>query len=69
MTIGKEFTTIATIAGFDIAIREDKYNQYTVTYGQQKRIGLDYYAACKEIGQCVMHALACDGVITIGDDE
>ena len=54
---------VATIAGFDISIEQTSANQFTVTYGQQTRAGLDYYDAAREIGLCAMHALACDGGI------
>jgi hypothetical protein len=54
---------VAKIAGFEIAIKQIGHNQFTVTYGQQTRTGLDYYDAAREIGSCVMHALTCDGSI------
>jgi hypothetical protein len=34
---------------------------FRVTYGAQIKDGLTYAAAAKEYGQCVFHALACNG--------
>lgn len=34
---------------------------YTVTYAKYVRQGLRYDAACRELGECLMHVLGCDG--------
>lgn len=67
-------TTIATIAGFPITLDQvpprpnsARGPSYTVTYGQQTRTGLDYYDAARELGLCIMHALALDGSIILED--
>jgi len=65
-------TIIATIAGFPISLEQvpprpnsARGPSYTVRYGQQVRTGLDYYDAARELGLCVMHALAADGSIIL----
>lgn len=40
-----------------------KDKRFTVTYGLQVKSGLGYSAACTELGQCLMHHLACEGLI------
>jgi hypothetical protein len=34
---------------------------FRITYGKQVRENLTYADACHEFGECVFHALACDG--------
>lgn len=36
--------------------------RFIVTYGLQVKSGLDHSEAAREIGCCLMHALACTGV-------
>lgn len=45
---------------------------FTVTYGKQVKSGLTYNDAACELGDCIMHALACNGKLDnreIGEDE
>lgn len=35
---------------------------FRVTYGLQQHDGLTYTEACKEIGQCILHHLCCEGI-------
>ena len=56
---------VAIIAGFPITVRQTSGNKFTVTYGYQSCTGLDYYSAAREVGECIMHALACDGAINL----
>lgn len=53
------------IAGYDIDLHETRRVGrpaiYMVAYGQQIKDNLDYWGACKELGSCIMHALACEG--------
>ena len=34
---------------------------FTVTYGLQVKQNLTYAEAARELGECIFHALACDG--------
>lgn len=36
---------------------------FTVTYGLQVKPGLSYAEAAKELGECLLHAANCDGLI------
>lgn len=40
---------------------EDKRGHFRVTYGLQVKDNLTYAQASKEFGECVFHALACEG--------
>ena len=54
--------TLDTIAGaHDIALDQQGKDRFRVTYGVQVKEGLTYAEAAKELGVCIMHALACDG--------
>lgn len=35
---------------------------FTVTYGLQRKTGLTYEQACKEIGACILHLQCCNGI-------
>lgn len=62
---------IATIAGFDISITEQtrgkKQSTYLVTYGQEVTTCYSEKDAARNIGECVLHALRCEG--RIGGNE
>jgi roadblock/LC7 domain-containing protein len=49
------------IAGYTIQLRKRSANSFTVVYGKQVKPLLSYADAAKELGQCIMHALACEG--------
>jgi hypothetical protein len=49
------------IAGYNIQLRKRSANNFAVTYGKLVKVGLTYAEAAKELGQCIMHALACEG--------
>lgn len=36
---------------------------FRVTYGKQTLTNLTYRDAAKELGECLMHALACEGLL------
>lgn len=36
---------------------------FTVTYGLQRKEGLTYAQAAKELGECIFHLEACNGKI------
>lgn len=38
-----------------------KRERYTVVYGQAVKTGLDYKDAAAELGECIFHALQCEG--------
>lgn len=38
-------------------------DSFAVRYGLQVKTGLDYAAAALELGACIMHAAACDGLL------
>lgn len=52
-------------AGFELKIeqREDRRGRFRITYGAQVRDDLSYVEAAHEYGECLFHALACDGVL------
>lgn len=38
-------------------------DRFTVVYGKQVKQGLSYGEAAAEYGACIMHSLACDGML------
>lgn len=50
-------------AAFPIKLEQTGKNSFTVTYGLQVKSRLAYGAAAAELGECIMHALACEGKI------
>lgn len=36
---------------------------FSVTYGKQERQRLTYAEAAKELGECIMHAATCAGLV------
>ena len=42
---------------------EDKKGRFTVIYGLQVKKELGYAAACLELGSCILHMQACDGIV------
>ena len=46
---------------FPIKLEQSGPENFAVTYGQQIHAGLTYAEAAHEFGECVFHALACDG--------
>lgn len=63
------------LAGFTIRLEQKRNRRsvaFRVTYGKQVKDYLDYADAAKELGACMMHALACEGKVDNrkdGDDE
>lgn len=52
------------IAGYEIKMSKDKRKDlFTVQYGSDTRSKLNYTKAAQELGECIRHALACEGVI------
>lgn len=52
-----------------ITVHQTRMNQFTVTYGQQVKKGLNYEQAAHELGECMFHALCCDGMIEQEDSD
>lgn len=50
-----------TKIGFDIKLIQKGPDNFTVVYGEQVRSHMDYGEAAKELGLCIMHALAAEG--------
>ena len=46
---------------------EDRNKLFRVTYGKQVRDHLLYDDAATELGACLMHALACEGLLDNGE--
>lgn len=61
---GACFSTQA--AGYEITLTQQSKNRFTVVYGLHKKARLDYSSAAKELGECLMHAAACDGLLNNG---
>lgn len=57
-------------AAYPIKLEQQNSGRFRVTYGKQVVRGLDYARAAKELGEAIMHALACEGKFDdTGDDE
>lgn len=54
------------IAGYKIALYQTA-KTFTVIYGYHKVEGLGYGQASQELGQCIFHALACEGKLDNGN--
>ena len=48
---------------FDIRLIQTDFNSFTVEYGKQVKPDLSYNAAARELGVCLMHQAACDGML------
>jgi len=46
---------------YPIRLEQTGKDNFIVTYGLQVKDHLTYGQAAKELGCCIMHALACDG--------
>lgn len=46
-----------------IELRQHGRDRFSVRYGMQIKKGLDYSAAALELGACIMHDAACDGIL------
>lgn len=51
------------IADFDITLHQNGSDSFRVSYGAQVSRGLSYADAARELGESIMHALACEGRI------
>jgi hypothetical protein len=48
---------------FPLKVEQGQNNLFTVTYGTQTKRGLSYEKAAQEFGECMFHALACEGTL------
>jgi hypothetical protein len=51
---------------YDVSLYQHKYNRkgsFSVVYGKQVWQGLSYAEACHKLGEALMHAMACDGIV------
>ena len=46
-----------------IELRQQGRDRFSVRYGLQLKTGLDYTGAALELGECIMHMQACDGML------
>lgn len=54
------------IAGYKIVLYQTR-KTFTVIYGYHKVEDMEYGQACQELGQCIFHALACEGKLDNGE--
>ena len=52
-----------------IELRQTDSDTFTVTYGCQERAGLSYVQAARELGECIVHNLVCNGNIETNSEE
>lgn len=55
------------IGGLKIKLRQTTRGLFVVTYGKQTKADLSYGAAAHYFGECLFHALTCDGKIETED--
>ena len=53
------------VAGYEIKLHQVTPRSFCVIYGEQVSTGLTYSQAAQELGECIMHALACEGKFEI----
>lgn len=46
-----------------IELQQTGFDRFTVVYGLQVKSGLDYASAAAELGECIMHMQACEGML------
>lgn len=60
--------TSQTVAGYTLTLEQKNYDRLAVQYGEQRKENLSYSVAAAEYGACLMHALACEGVLEVEAD-
>jgi hypothetical protein len=60
-TMPKKTCHKVEIGGLPIKLEQTGIDRFTVTYWKQVKSGLNYAQAAAEYGECIMHALACNG--------
>jgi hypothetical protein len=61
--------TVYKLDNIALEQHDNKGKRFRVTYGKQVTDNMDYRAACFELGACIMHSLACDGLIDNTEGE
>lgn len=56
-------------ADFTLRLTQTGPGRFTVNYGLSERRNLTYPQAAKELGECIMHALCCEGQILVDGKE
>lgn len=56
-------------AASGVKVVQTGVDRFTVSYGLQVKPGLNYVEAAHEFGECVFHALACNGVLDNSEAE
>lgn len=59
----KKQTVFTLDLEFPIELAQTGKDRFTVTYGKQVTARLCYASAARELGNVIMHALACQGKI------
>lgn len=54
---------------FPVAIKQTGPNAYTVTYGIEAYQNKPYEVAARKLGECIMHALCCEGKLTTNEPD
>lgn len=57
-TKGRDGSLVSTIE-----LRQQGRNRFSVRYGLQLKTGLSYAKAARELGECIMHMQACEGLL------
>lgn len=57
-TKGRDGALISTIE-----LRQQGRDRFSVRYGLQLKTGLSYGQAARELGMCIMHMQACEGLL------
>lgn len=63
----KEEALVLEIAGYEITLHQNGRDSFRVAYGAQVSRGLSYENAARELGESIMHALACESKINTGE--
>lgn len=53
------------IGGIHLSLEQSGFNEFAVVYGLDRKEKLSYTEAAKEYGECLMHALGCQGVLEL----
>ena len=57
----KTLLTVEVDVDTPVKLQQTANGKFRVTYGLQVSGNLDYAVACRELGECIMHSLACTG--------
>lgn len=62
---------VTIVEGLDIpvSLHQQTNDTYNVTYGAHVRNNLTYEGAAHELGECILHSLACAGKVLMPDAE